>query len=378
MLGVASAAAWSDKYRGWSYYTGGEHDGFVIPPSPVDPATGKRIADGKLTDCAIAWQAAPETSEPAAPFRMFYTSFDGTGYRTAMARSSNLVDWDFSPGIIFDRGAAEGLFDYGGVTFGCPLYENASITAPRTLRKHKGKYWMAYGAYPSHGYEQGSGGEGIAWSLDGDTWHRESTTVPILGVKGADPWEAEVVYQPNLVEHDGKVYDLYNAKGRNDQGADAVEESGVATVDLDVFPGIDHATNTSQWQRYAQNPVIPSGQPGAFDTKMASDPKVWWDDDLSCWLMFYFGLGDGSGGHADIMIARSDDLLSWEKDEEPLYRAGAHPSGIDGDHAHKISLLYHEGIGYLFYTAVGAKGRGIALLTSKQLPLSLSPHAEVV
>ena len=81
--------------------------------------------------------------------------------------------------------------------------------------------------------------------------------------------------------------------------------------------------------------------------------------------MFYFGLGAGSGGHADVMIARSADLLAWEKDPEPLYKAGGHPSGIDAEHAHKISILFKDGVGYLFYTAVGPKGRGIALLTSE-------------
>ena len=99
---------------------------------------------------------------------------------------------------------------------------------------------------------------------------------------------------------------------------------------------------------------------------MASDPKVWWDDGMGHFVMFYFGLGGGTHGHADIMIARSSDLLVWEKDPVPLYEAGHHPSGIDGDHAHKISLIYDsDGVGYMYYTAVGSKGRGIALLTSK-------------
>ena len=51
------------------------------------------------------------------------------------------------------------------------------------------------------------------------------------------------------------------------------------------------------------------------------------------------------------------------------YLAGGHPAGIDSQHAHKVSLVYDEnGVGYLFYTAVGRKGRGIALLTSKAMP----------
>ena len=56
----------------------------------------------------------------------------------------------------------------------------------------------------------------------------------------------------------------------------------------------------------------------------------------------------------------------WYKDPEPLYKAGGHPMGIDQQHAHKISIIFDdEGTGYLFYTAVGPKGRGIALLTSQ-------------
>jgi hypothetical protein len=217
------------------------------------------------------------------------------------------------------------------------------------------------------GYESGNGGEGLAWSNDGgDSWHRASETIPFVpgGGSGSAAWEDAVVYQPNLLVANATVFDFYNAAGTNARGAYA-EQSGVASVSLGDFPGIDG--NTSLWRQSASNPVLPSGPPGSFDTRMASDPKVWWDDELGCWIMFYFGLGDGSAGHADIMIARSDDLLSWEKDPAPLYTAGGHPAGIDAQHAHKISLLYHEGTGYLYYTAVGPKGRGIALLTSKPL-----------
>ena len=55
--------------------------------------------------------------------------------------------------------------------------------------------------------------------------------------------------------------------------------------------------------------------------------------------MFYFGVGAGTGGHADILVAFSKDLIDWDKDEQPLYRAGGHPDGIDAEHAHKISII---------------------------------------
>eukprot|EP00419_Tripos_fusus_P006518 CAMPEP_0172694398 /NCGR_PEP_ID=MMETSP1074-20121228/26642_1 /TAXON_ID=2916 /ORGANISM="Ceratium fusus, Strain PA161109" /LENGTH=393 /DNA_ID=CAMNT_0013514897 /DNA_START=365 /DNA_END=1546 /DNA_ORIENTATION=+ len=357
---VGVGFVWSDKFRGWHYYNG-QYDGFVVPPSPVDPATGKKIADGQATTCSIALEATPE-SKLKGSYRMFYTIFDGSGYRTALATSDDLLAWDFSPGVVFDRSEAAGLFDYGGVTFGCPLYGNASITGPRTMKKVNGKYWMAYGAYPLRGLEQGSGADGIAWSLDGDIWERESTSVPFMSVEGAAAWESSVIYQPNLVLHDGNVYDFYNAKGSTGN-----EQSGLATISLSDFPGVDTSAGVSQWQRNPASPLIRNGPKGSVDTQMASDPKVWYDDELGCWVMFYFGLGDGSGGHADIMAARSSDLITWEKDPEPIYKAGGHPAGIDDRHAHKVSLIYKDGVGYLYYTAIGKKGNGIALLTSQPL-----------
>ena len=56
----------------------------------------------------------------------------------------------------------------------------------------------------------------------------------------------------------------------------------------------------------------------------------------SVWVMFYFGLGDATNGHAVILVAFSTDLVHWEKDPAPLYNAGGHPLGIDAQHAHKV------------------------------------------
>jgi hypothetical protein len=170
-----------------------------VPPKPIG-ADGKPVANSTLTDCSVAWQT--EDDAKGGKYRMFYTTFDGTGYRTGLATSHDLVNWDFSAGIIFDRNPTPGTFDYGGVTFGCPLYENASVTAPRKLQKKNGKFYVLYGSYPNRGhYESGHGAEGVAWSADdtGLGWNRESLTIPILSVDGASAWEKDVIYQPNLV-----------------------------------------------------------------------------------------------------------------------------------------------------------------------------------
>ena len=69
------------------------------------------------------------------------------------------------------------------------------------------------------------------------------------------------------------------------------------------------------------------------------------------------------------MVAFSRDLVHWAAPPEPLYKAGGNPSGLDRTYAHKISLVRNpaNGVWYLYYCAVGDKGRGIGLITSKPL-----------
>jgi hypothetical protein len=117
------------------------------------------------------------------------------------------------------------------------------------------------------------------------------------------------------------------------------------------------------WTRYANNPVIPVGA-SIYNSSFSSDPKVFRDGNH--WVCFFFGLGAG-GAH--IMAAFSWDLYNWTVDPVPLYLAGGNPSGLDSSYAHKISLVWNPAneTFYMYYNAVGNKGRGIGLITSKQL-----------
>jgi predicted GH43/DUF377 family glycosyl hydrolase len=65
-------------------------------------------------------------------------------------------------------------------------------------------------------------------------------------------------------------------------------------------------------------------------------------------------------------VALSNDLLHWTADPEPLYKFGGHPTGLDQKYAHKISLVFNQANKkyYMFYCAVGNKGRTIGLLVS--------------
>ena len=327
---------WSAPYRGWHYQP--DH---VISADPRIPGH----EDFKNTDVPCIYQL------PGDPkWYMSFIGFNGKGYNSFVAESTNLVQWT-NPKLAMGFGK-EGDFDFGGCVIGAYLYGSYDIKAPRVLKKRDGKYWTLYGCYPKQGgYELDPGYEGVASSDDGMTWQRAKDKY-ILSVHEPDvgAWEKQCIYQPWLVEHQGMFYNFYNAK-QTDGGYR--ERMGLAT-----------STNLLDWKRYENNPVL-DNRPGSYDDNFCADGKVFRDGDH--WVMFYFGVGKG-GAH--IMAAFSRDLLHWTADPEPLYKAGGNPSGLDKQYAHKISLVWNPAneTFYMYYCACGSKGRGIGLITSKPLP----------
>jgi beta-xylosidase len=292
---------------------------------------------------------------------MSFIAFDGKGYNSFVAQSTDLVRWT-SPKLAMGFGPP-GQFDHGGGVIGAFLYESYDIKAPRLLKRHHGKYWSLYGCYPRQGgYELRPGYEGVAVSDDGLTWRRAKDQ-PILSVHDADcgDWEKSCIYQPWLVEHEGRFFDFYNAA----QGG--TEQMGLAISD-----------DLLNWKRHRGNPIV-RNRPGGYDAQFCSDGKVFRDGDH--WTMFYFGVGRG-GAH--IMVAFSRDLLHWTAHPEPLYKAGGHPDGLDKQYAHKISLVHNpkNDTFYMHYCATGNKGRCIGLITSNpvasrpEVPADTNSHHE--
>jgi thiol-disulfide isomerase/thioredoxin len=329
---------WSAKFRHWHYWP--DH---VVPADPKIEG----FAGIQGTDVPTVYQLPGDET-----WWMSFIGFDGKGYQSFVAESKDLVHWK-PKGLAMGYGP-EGEFDHGGCVVGAYLYESYDLKAPRVLKKHQGKYWTLYGAYPRQGgYELRPGYEGVASSEDGLAWKRAKPEY-ILSVHEPDrgEWEKDCIYQPWLVEHRGRYYNFYNAANGG------VEQIGLAT-----------STDLLNWTRYAGNPVL-RNRSGGYDERLCSDGKVFRDGDH--WVMFYFGLGRG-GAH--IMAAFSRDLLHWTAHPEPLYKAGGNPSGLDKQHAHKISLVYNpkNDTFYMFYDAVPGKpgptgGRGIGLITSRPLP----------
>ncbi|MEI7025560.1 hypothetical protein [Paenibacillus sp. y28] len=275
--------------------------------------------DEHAVDCPFVFQHQGQ-------FYMMYVGFDGIGYQTALATSRDLLHWEHLAVIL--RRNEGGGWDSKNIAGTWIMKENR-LAAPPVLQKWNGKYWLVYHAYPEFGYEEGSAKIGLAWTEDENLleWHRMAD--PILVPEDGADWEKGGLYKECLIQHEDTFYLFYNAKNKN-KGR-WTEQTGVA-----------FSKDLLQWERYANNPVLPV-TPDGWDSGFASDPCVLRNNDE--WVMYYFGF---NFKHAQEGLALSKDLLNWEKYPDPIIRVGEEGS-IDSIFAHKPSVITHEGVLYHFY-----------------------------
>ncbi len=265
-------------------------------------------------------------------FYMMHVGFDGIGYQTGLAVSDDLLEWRHEA-VILPRLEDSDRWDRVGAAGSWMLLNSNEIREMPTLRKRDGKYWMIYHAYPDEGYEAGGAVTGLAWTTDESLreWHRLER--PIYTYENGGDWEKEGLYKCCMLEHGGKYWMFYNAKG------DGVwpwkEETGVATSD-----------DLMHWERYGGNPVMPCKE-GTFYSQFYSDPCIRYDGETGRWLNFGFGL---DGKHAQGLLAVSEDLLRWTTLDKPLLPHGS-PGELDEIHAHKSSVVMWNGTLYHYYCA---------------------------
>ncbi|KAL7466253.1 hypothetical protein ACHAXS_006541 [Conticribra weissflogii] len=163
LISAENIQVWSKKYRGWHYDV---HPNHIIPPNPEIVAyEGKNIT---MTDVPTIFQV-PGNNDL---FYMSFVGFDGDGYQSFIAESSDLLVWN-NIRLAMSYGE-EGSFDHGGVVLGAYLYESYDIAAPRVLKRVGGKFFSLYGAYAKKGtYEPDPGFQGLASSEDGLVWKCE-------------------------------------------------------------------------------------------------------------------------------------------------------------------------------------------------------------
>ncbi|MBC7327761.1 hypothetical protein H5T87_06565 [bacterium] len=309
---------------------------FKYPRLILEPTGRDGDSDSQLVDCfkvVLDYDKGPgELFQKDGYYYAIYTGFDGQSYRCGLLKSKDLLNWE-KVGMILDTGK-EGDFDAGSAGGGVAF-------------RWKGKFYMVYTGYPFKGYENGPGKIGLCISDDLMNWKKLGI---ILEPDGKIPWEAGGLYQPFPLIAGGKFYLFYNAK---DAQTNWIEQTGLAICkDAELL----------KWEKLPENPILKVGEPGAWDSRFASDP--WVIPIAGKWHMFYYGF---DGIHAQDGVAVSKDLLHWEKSPfNPILPYGE-PGSYDEEHAHKPCVVLKAGIYYHFYTAVGSKGRCIALATSVPL-----------
>ncbi len=302
---------------------------------------------------------------------MLYIGWDGIGYQTGLAASTDLLHWTRTA-LVAPRDPASKYTRYNLAL--------SSILRDKRLRsrgeaiKVNGKYIGAWNAYPSAGYEEGAAVIGLATSEDLLHWQLGE---PILTPQDGAPWEHGGLYRPDLMLDHGTYYLYYNAKTDTlppSEGGGWREQTGVAT-----------STDLKTWTRYQQNPILPNGPrgsatypagnpisstkpptPDARDSRFASNPFV--VQNGRGYAMFYYGFRYQRPGRACEMLALGFNPYSFVKAPGVLIDTGA-PGSIDETFAHKPSVVSHEGVLYHFYCAVSGtypnEVRGIAVARSK-------------
>lgn len=260
--------------------------------------------------------------------QLFYTGWDGVGYRTGRATSTDLRQWS-KAGMVLDRGGPGAVTEFNACL--TSLLRDNALYSRGDLRQVGGRYIGTYHAYPQPGYETGPAVIGLCVSDDLRRWE---VLPPALRPEDGAPWEAGGLYKSWLMEADGTYYLFYNAKDR--EVGQWHEQIGVAT-----------STDLEHWERDNGNPVPRHGGAGAFDERFASDPCVLRHRDW--WVMFYFGLD--ARERAQDSVACSTDLLHWEKSNEILVAVGP-PGAVDSRYAHKPGMIAKDGRLYHFYCAV--------------------------
>jgi hypothetical protein len=270
-------------------------------------------------------------------FQMLYVGFDGTGYQTGLAESDDLLSWR-RVGLILGRDLSSKYTRYQIAL--TSILRDDELTSRATLKKVNGRYLGTWHAYPEAGFESGAAVIGLAWSDNLRNWQIDE---PILLPQQGAAWEKGGLYKSHLMKFGDLYYLFYNAKDKTlgeDQGIENLwhEQIGVATSrDLKV------------WTRYADNPIVPHGPPGAPDEQFAANPYVVRHGDT--WGMYYYGLGRDL--KARVLFASSPDPFHFVKSNTPITDLGP-PGSVDDTRALKPSVISWGGDLYVFY--IGSAG----------------------
>ena len=287
---------------------------------------------------------------------MFYMYFiaiskdtSRSGYETHLAKSADLVHWDYI-GPIFRRND-DNRWDSKQCA-GYAAYFDIDFDGTCELAKPNGSYYISYLAGNSDGYEPDPLYMGLAKSTDPtdpDGFTRFPDPILTPHDEDARELEKKTLYKSFLFEDKAGItghpyVNIYN--GKAPQGRER------------IFLAV--SDDGEKWERYGHRAVLDlvSDDPEGHIT---GDPQIVKIGDI--YVMFFFHFTGSKPAHDT--FAASRDLIHWTVwDGEPLIDAEEEWENV---HAHKPWFLRWEGKNYHFYCAVNSKNeRFIALACSAE------------
>lgn len=298
--------------------------------------------DGYMTDSPVVFKRDKN-------YYMSFVRIDKEckeGYSTCLAKSDDLIHWDFLGEILTEK-----LEWDSGQTGGYAQLQDNEFGGSNELFKIGDKYLFSYIGGKCKGYETDPLSMGLALSddfLDFDSYKK--LPKPILSGSDCDARMGETltIYKANIFyDKKGttgyKYVNAYNAKDLTHR------ESIYLAVSND---GIS-------WKRYGDKAIIPVTECDD-SVRINGDPQIIMINGY--YVMLYFIYDTEKGAYNTFAV--SEDLLHWKKwTGEPLVQAEYSWENV---YAHKQWVIKEKGIVYHYYCAVNDKGeRFIALATSE-------------
>ncbi|MDT3404532.1 putative GH43/DUF377 family glycosyl hydrolase [Mucilaginibacter terrae] len=304
------------------------------------------VENSKKMDC-------PTVFRKNGQWYMSYIIFDGRGYETWLAHSTDLLNWKTTGRILsftdttdWDSNQKAGYVGLQDPKWG-GSYE---------LQKYDNKYWMSYFGGNSTGYEKGLLSINMAYTEKDPAVVHEWSRLPKPVLMSTDSnvqwWDNHTMYKETVLWDKKKSLGhpfimYYNANGDSVNKKRGAERIGMAFSD-----------DLKTWTRYKNNPLLD------HNIGITGDPYLQKIGDV--WVMFYFGAFWKDKGGAFNRFACSYDLENWtEWKGDDLIKSS---ELYDDMFAHKSCVIKWKGVIYHYYCAVNkADQRGIAVATSKDM-----------
>jgi predicted GH43/DUF377 family glycosyl hydrolase len=286
---------------------------------------------------------------------MTYLDFDGHGYETWLAKSTDLLHWE-SLGRILSFSSDTTQWDCNQKA-GYTALQDTKWGGSYKLYRYENKYRMSYIGGSSQGYEAGALSVGIAYTKENPASAHEwkTTGKPVLTATDRNVrwWENRKLYKSTIIRDKAKTTGypfvmFYNANG--DSALNNMKTRWYERIGMAV------SNNMTDWVRTPLGPLV------HHSMGITGDPVIQKIGDI--WVMFYFGAFWESRTGAFNRFACSYDLVHWTDWDGPDLIAPSEP--YDELYAHKSFVVKWKGVVYHFYCAVNKKDqRGIAVATSR-------------